>query len=77
MSHSSIDLCGIIVGAQGIRAFLRLSICVKRGEAMPMLLLRSVGRIICGLSESYRCFVALLIRYFGLHIRPLPVTFAV
>lgn len=62
MSHSFIGLCEILAAAQPIHTFLKLGIGVKRKDVMLLLFLRSVGHVICGSLDSYRCSVALLMR---------------
>ena len=62
MSQSFIQFREVSSTALRIHAFLKLGICVKREDVMLLLLLRSVGRVICGFFASYRWFVALLVR---------------
>ncbi len=62
MSQCSIEIREVSSTALRIHAFLKLGICVKHEDVMLLLLLRSVGRVICEFFESYRCFVALSVR---------------
>ena len=60
MSQSSIEPCRVSSATQRIHAFLKLGICVKRKDVMFLLLLRSVGRVICQgfssrIAASWRC----------------------
>ena len=61
MSQSFVEIWKLLSAALRIHAFLKLGICVKREDVMLLLFLRSMGRVVCGFFESFRCFVALLI----------------